>query len=87
MSHMSVTSGPVPAAASKAPVSPNIVLAGDVCDGEICVTENVLQCSQTSVNNGSVTTNTAVSAERRVKGSLFAGAHMENCVFNNTVSK
>ena len=87
MSNMSVRSCPVTAAASKAPDSPTIVLGGDASDGEICVTENVLQCSQTSVNDGSVTTNTAVSVERRVKGSLFAGAHMENCVFNITVSK
>ena len=56
-------------------------------DGVSEIVEVVQQSSQCSQGENSVTTNTAISVERKTAGSLFAGATLTNCVFNINVQK
>ncbi len=51
------------------------------------VFESVQQCSQSSVCEDGSTTNTSVSVQRRMTGSLLAGATFSNCTVNINVYK
>ncbi len=87
MSHITSKKSTVSATASGLPDSLNLLCAADLSDVDLSITENVLQSLQTSVSDGSVTTNIAVSVERCVKGSLFTWATMQYGVFNISIHK
>ena len=51
------------------------------------VTESIHQSSQSSMCDSEITTNTSLSIEMKMLGSLSAGATLSNCVLNINVYK
>ena len=51
-------------------------------EGGMTVCETFQQLSQSSTDDGSVTTQTAVSIQKKTMGSLLSGATLKNCTVN-----
>ncbi len=75
----------IPAALGVCPDSP--VHDVDLCLGESAIVESIQHCSQSSIGEGGMTTNTAISVERRMNGALLSGASFTNCTVNINVYK
>ena len=68
------------------PQSSQVIEVSDV-PGDFTVSETVMHSSQTSVSDGAVASNTAIGVEKKVQGSLFAGAVLKQCTINIHIPK